>query len=97
MTRVAWNLDETTRTLKAEVEIDNPDGKYRPGSYVHATVVVGDKPDALTLPVTALTFDKTATTCLVVEQNKVVRREVKIGLRNATEAEIVAGLTVMST
>ncbi|MBL8828425.1 MAG: efflux RND transporter periplasmic adaptor subunit [Planctomycetaceae bacterium] len=92
VTRVAWNLDQTTRTLKAEVEIDNPDGKYRPGSYVHAALVVGDKPDALTLPVTALTFDKTATTCLVVEQGKVVRREVKIGLRNAAEAEIVAGL-----
>lgn len=93
VTRMSWSLDQATRTIRAEVEIPNPDGRYRAGSYVHAALVVGEKADARVLPLTALTFDKTQTFCLIVVDGKVVRREVKLGLRTATEAEIVEGLT----
>ena len=92
ITRMSWTLDKATRTLKAEVEVPNPSGKLRPGMYAYTSIVAAEKKDALVLPVQTLIADKQQTFCACVEDGKVVRKEVKLGLRTPTEVEIVEGL-----
>ncbi len=48
--RSSWSLDaKGGRTLRAEVELKNPDGRLRPGMYILAAITV-HRPKALTVP-----------------------------------------------
>jgi HlyD family secretion protein len=54
VTRVGQSLDPVTRTMRAEIELANPDGKLRPGMFGSAMVIVEDLPGVLTVPASAL-------------------------------------------
>ncbi|HZY87498.1 MAG TPA: efflux RND transporter periplasmic adaptor subunit [Gemmataceae bacterium] len=52
--RKARSLDPVTRTMRAEVELDNPAGDLHPGMYGTATVLLEERYEVLTIPATAL-------------------------------------------
>jgi RND family efflux transporter MFP subunit len=52
--RMAKALDPVTRTMRAEVELNNPQHHLRPGMYGTATVLLEEHYDVLTIPATAL-------------------------------------------
>jgi RND family efflux transporter MFP subunit len=52
--RMAKALDPVTRTMRAEVEIANPENHLRPGMYGTATVLLEERYNVLTIPATAL-------------------------------------------
>ncbi len=54
VTRTAYALDARSRTLRAEVDLPNPDGKLHPGLYAYASIVAEEHPDALTVPTSAV-------------------------------------------
>jgi RND family efflux transporter MFP subunit len=92
VTRTAWALDPKTRTIRTEIDIPNPGGKLRPGLYAYATVIVEEHRDVLTIPATAVVQDQSRTFCVIVSQNKAMRRAIVIGLNDGTRAEVVTGL-----
>jgi multidrug efflux pump subunit AcrA (membrane-fusion protein) len=92
VTRTAWALDPKTRTIRTEIDILNPGGKLRPGLYAYATVVVEEHKDVLTVPTTAVVQD--GTFCVVVSENKAMRRPVTVGLSDGSRTEVSSGLEV---
>src|SRR5262249_42715107 len=56
ITRLAPVLGSAKR-VRAEADIPNPDGRLYPGMYGHASVILEDRPNALTVPATALVSD----------------------------------------
>jgi len=55
--------------------------------------VIGDRPNAIVIPSTALDSIKGKTTVQVVDgQQQVSRREVEVGINNNIEAQIISGL-----
>lgn len=54
ITRVGRSLDPVTRTMRAEVEVENPGLHLRPGMYGSASILVEDRSNVLTLPASAL-------------------------------------------
>jgi HlyD family secretion protein len=54
VTRSSRALDPVTRTMRAEIELDNPQGYLRPGMYGSASVLIEDLPNVMTLPSTCL-------------------------------------------
>lgn len=54
VTRVGQSLDPVTRTMRAEIDLDNPKGYLRPGMYGTASVIMEDRPGVLTVPASAL-------------------------------------------
>jgi HlyD family secretion protein len=93
VTRISWSLDMTARTLRAEVDVPNQDGKLRPGMYAYASIVLAEHKDALVVPASAVGTDKGQSFCLVVEDGKIVRKPVTMGLKSGTELEVVKGLS----
>ena len=94
VTRTAWMLNTGTRTLRTEIDRDNPDGRLRPGMYVVADLKVAERPDALALPHTALWSAEGQTFCYTIgDSGKVTRQPVTVGIRAGDEIEIVSGLT----
>lgn len=102
--RIAPSVDPTTRTLQVDVRVSdapadseetpNPDTPLlRPGMYARASVVLGQKDDAVTVPNQALQRDRDGAPFLwVVVDGKAQRREVTPGLEGGARTEITAGL-----
>ena len=59
VTRYSHALDEATKTMLAEIEIQNPEGELFPGMYASVKIAVQRKSDALLLPAEALVLEKT--------------------------------------
>lgn len=72
-------LDDTTRTVRVRVELDNPEGKLRPNMFVNAAIKV-PLGESVVIPETAL-LDSGDTQVVFLAQNDrtFVRREVAAG------------------
>ena len=92
VTRTAYALDSKSRTLRAEVDLPNPDGKLHPGLYAYATIIAEEHPDALTVPTSALGREGEKAYCVVVREGLARRRPIQVGLSDASSTEILAGL-----
>jgi HlyD family secretion protein len=92
ITRTAWALDPTSRTLHTEVDVPNPDGALRPGMYAQITIDLAEQPGALTVPAAAVVSQDNGTWCFVVDHGKASRKPVTIGLKSGGEVEIASGL-----
>lgn len=92
VTRTAWALDATTRTLRTEIDLDNPDELLRPGLYAYATIIVENHPNALTVPASAVFKDGGKTFCVSVVGGRAKRREVRVGLTEGKQTEVLEGL-----
>jgi membrane fusion protein (multidrug efflux system) len=49
-------VDETTRNIKVQATLANPDGKLRPGMFVRAEVTLGPQQNVLALPASAISY-----------------------------------------
>jgi RND family efflux transporter MFP subunit len=54
VTRRSKALDPVTRTMRAEVELDNKGGQLEPGMYGEAELILDERQNVLTIPTTAL-------------------------------------------
>jgi RND family efflux transporter MFP subunit len=94
VTRTAWVLNSGTRTLRTEIDIDNPDGKLRPGMYVHADLKVAERKDVLAIPRSAVLTQEHRASCLCVDPTgKVLRVPLVLGIQSGNDVEVVSGLT----
>ena len=95
ITWIAATIDEGTRTLKARIEVANSDGRLKPGMFARVTLNVETRRNVIVIPLSALQRQKDETIVFVDEGGgRFERREVKIGIRSATSAEILDGLKV---
>ena len=93
VTRISWALDPKVRTLRAEIDIPNPDARLQPGLYAYATVIAEEHPDVLTLPATAVVNEQGKDYCVAVVDGKAARRPIRLGLSDGTRTEVVSGIT----
>lgn len=91
--RIASALDEKTRTLRAEVDLENPSGELVPGMYCYVSILLGKRPEALVIPATAMMVNQDKASCFIVANGQIVRQPIELGLRTSSEVEIVSGLT----
>jgi RND family efflux transporter MFP subunit len=97
VTRTSWALDAANRSLRSEIDMANTDGTLRPGMYATATILLEERPGALTLPATAILRDGPNTYCCVVESGKIARTPVRVGLRAGDDVEVLSGLDESQT
>jgi RND family efflux transporter MFP subunit len=92
LSRTAQSIDASTRTLLAEIDLDNPGGVILPGSF--AQVRLGLPIDAATfrLPVSTLIFRSEGMRVGVVRNGVVSLVPVTLGRDFGTTIEIVSGL-----
>ena len=93
VTRTAGTLDENTRTLVTEIQVDNRDGRLKSGMYT--VVTFGNKtggPGPLIIPGDAVGIRQDRPTVAVVENNIIHLQPVTIGRDFGPEIEITGGL-----
>lgn len=92
--RVAPSFDPLTRTLDAEVQLENKSGELRPGMYGRGSIVRKIHPNAPVVSVNAVQVTEKQRYVFVLRGPKVERRTVVIGaeLEDGTMLEIQSGL-----
>jgi len=90
--RFAGRLDPATRNMRTEIDVPNPGGRLYPGMYAQVSLETELHPNALTLPVSSVGTDPGGKFVYAVEQGRIVRQPVRIGMTEGGIVEIVAGL-----
>jgi len=94
VTRIAGELDERTRMMTVEIDIDNHDQRIIPGSFVQVHVTGPLSKDAkIEVPSTAIIADKDKYSVAIIDKDSVLHyRPVKIGDNTGEEVTILDGL-----
>ena len=94
VTRIAGELDEHTRMMTVEIDVDNRDQKIIPGSYVQVHISGPLSKDAkIEVPSTALVFHKDKSMVAVVDKDTVIHfKTVKVGENTGEKVIILEGL-----
>jgi RND family efflux transporter MFP subunit len=87
-------IDQATRTLNVEVDVDNPKGELLPGSYVFVHLKVPQHASSLMLPSNTLLFRSEGLRVGVVRNGRVQLVPVKISHDAGATVEIGSGLTI---
>jgi RND family efflux transporter MFP subunit len=86
-------IDQSTRTLNVEVDVDNPRGELLPGAYVFVHFKVPQHAAGLTIPSNTLLFRAEGLRVGVVRDGRVELVPVKISKDAGATVEIASGLT----
>jgi len=92
VTRVADALQPDTRTLLTEIDVPNPDGVLRPGSYCTVELKIPRKDNLVVLPSDAVVFDSEGLHVAVLEDGVVRMRPINIVRDLGTKVEVNQGL-----
>jgi HlyD family secretion protein len=95
ITRTSWALNIQSRTLRAEIDLPNPNSQLLPGMYAFANVQI-ERPGVRSLPVTALMHlgDKTVlkvgdrSFCWIYEDGRAKQIEVETGITDGKWIEV---------
>jgi RND family efflux transporter MFP subunit len=86
-------IDPISRTLRVEVDIDNPDDAILPGAYATLRLDAKDTRPRLTIPVSALLFRPDGVQVATINAaNRVAMQSVTLGRDFGTRIEISTGL-----
>ena len=85
---VSWTLDPAQRTMRAEIDMKNPNGELRPGMYAYASIPM-QRPEVLTLPIAAVLTRDNQAVCFCVENGKAVRTPLHLGFRAGGVVEVL--------
>jgi len=93
VTRTASALDPSSRTLLAEVAVENPDALLRPGMSATVRVALRRERPPLLIPATAFQTGEGGPRVAVVDAKGIVHfRSVRLGRDNGAQIEVLEGL-----
>jgi RND family efflux transporter MFP subunit len=98
VTRTADALDPSTRTLRTEVQVANPDNALRPGMYLQVKFVFSREQRAVLIPSAAVvTRTGPPRVAVLDDQHRVQYRTVQLGRDYGAEVQVLGGLSAGDT
>jgi multidrug efflux pump subunit AcrA (membrane-fusion protein) len=91
VTRTSWALNSTSRTLMAQIDLQNPKAEFVPGMYAYGSVLI-ERPNVRALPVSAVTQIGNQTCCYLAVDGKAVRTPVQTGVSDGSWVEVTGKL-----
>jgi len=85
-------LNQDTRSARVTASVDNPDGVWRPGSFVTAEVAVAESKAAIVVPKSALQIVKGDVRVFVRTATGFEARRVELGSDDGNSVEVLSGL-----
>jgi RND family efflux transporter MFP subunit len=97
--RFSDQIDTQTRTMHTEVQVPNRKYLLVPGMYASVKIPLRSASNVLSIPVQAVNSagNGAGTVLLVNAANRIEKRDVKLGIQTATEAEVLSGLNENDT
>ncbi len=92
VTRYSSSLDATSRMMRVEIDLENPEHRLLPGYYGYVTLYLEEMPQTSVIPSSALLIDGAATFVYVVEDGVCRKRVVTTNYQDGTIVGIATGL-----
>lgn len=92
ISEVSPAINESSRTFKGVMMVNNPDLKMRPGMFVKADIVIEKKDSAIVVSRDIIRKGRRGEVVFIVEKNAAVEKQIKTGIENDTDVEIIDGL-----
>lgn len=92
VTRVADALQPDTRTLLTEIDVPNPDGLLRPGTYCTVELKIPRKEKLFVVPADAVVFDSDGLHVAVLEDGVAHMRKINLVHDLGTKVEVDEGV-----
>jgi len=92
--RLAPTIDQKTRALRAEVQVDNHERLLRPGMFVEVTLIGERHEHVPVVPRRALADRNGKRVVFVLRGQRVAQQEVKLGLGDDVQVEVMEGVQV---
>jgi RND family efflux transporter MFP subunit len=93
VTRFVTGLDPTSRMMRVEVDLANPERQLLPGYYGYVTVFLDEMPQTPVVPSSALLTSGTQTYVCVVRDGICRRQPVSVSFQDGTIVGVDSGLT----
>jgi membrane fusion protein (multidrug efflux system) len=93
VTRIVQALNRATRTMTVEIDLPNKDRRLKGGMFARVEMMVGTHPQAVQIPIDAVSRLENEQYVFVVRDGKAQRVNVEIGARDDNRVEITRGLT----
>lgn len=90
VTRINPSVDQTTRTFEVEIQVPNPDGVLKSGSFAKAAIVTRRDANTQTVPLDAVVRFAGITKIFLKEGDKARERQVTPGAMTAEWIEIAS-------
>jgi HlyD family secretion protein len=87
VTRVSWSLNNESRTLRAEIDLVNPDPNLRPGMYAYGSIKI-ERPRVRALPLSSIISIGNQPCVYCVVDGKAVKTPVMLGVSDGNWVEI---------
>jgi RND family efflux transporter MFP subunit len=94
ITRATWRVNDDTRTMITEIEVDNPNLELVPGMYASVAIPVDVHSNAMAVPIEAVPPAQTSSMYVVNTQDEIEERPVKLGIDTPEKYEVLSGLKV---
>jgi RND family efflux transporter MFP subunit len=92
LVRTSGAINPTSRTLLAEVDVDNAEAKLLPGAYAFVHFMLPGRHESVTIPANALLFRSEGLRVGVVRNGKVDLVPITIGRDYGDRVEVLSGL-----
>ncbi len=87
VTRTSWALNVKSRTLRAEIDLPNPNSELLPGMYAYVKMIINRK-DVRAIPVDALAYSGEKTYCWLHKDGRAVKTDVRTGVSDGKWIEV---------
>jgi RND family efflux transporter MFP subunit len=97
--RFSDQIETQTRTMHTEVQVPNAKYLLVPGMYASVKIPLRSASNVLSIPIQAVqsSGNGQGTVLLVNSSNRVEKRDIRLGVQTATEAEVLSGLNENDT
>lgn len=85
-------IDVQSGTVKVTIEVYDKSLKLKPGMFVEVKIVIGEKQDTIVIPRKSITYKQEKTYVFVFREMKVFWREIKVGVSEEDQVEVIEGL-----
>ena len=92
VTRFTDKVNEDTRTMTTEIEVENPNLDIVPGMYASVVLKVEDRPQVLAIPTQAVGGEKDSSVYVINADHQIESRPVTLGLETPEKYEVTSGL-----
>lgn len=91
--RTAMSEDYETRTMRTEIDLDNSEGLLKDGMFGAATIQLGRRQNAVSIPTACLLGEgKAERAVYLVRDGRARRVDVRVGRDDGIHAEVLSGL-----
>ncbi len=91
--RIGSVVEREARTIEARIEVDNSDGRLKPGMFATVDIVVGRLDGVLVVPFSAIQREADTESVFVsIDADRFEKRIVKTGLKQQASVQILEGL-----